>query len=85
MIGKNGGLTEDEVNTSQLLQSLEKTSCCESLAHTTSEAVKVGRFAELHFVLVIGLYLSQFVPDSWVVNGEPAELGKGAGCLLWLV
>jgi hypothetical protein len=69
-------VVEDEVDASQLLETLKKTAGCETLAKVALEAVEVGSLAERQFVLVVGSNLSKFLNESGVFDIKLAQLGE---------
>lgn len=52
-------VVEDEIDTSQLLKTLEKTAGQKALADGTLEAVEVSGLREAHFITVIGFDFTQ--------------------------
>jgi len=71
--GFGGGLLENEVHASELLQSLEAASGKQTLAYSTFEAVDVGSFAQAELVLVIGLNLTKLFGNGGILDGQLAE------------
>lgn len=59
----------DEIDTAELLQSLQCTSCRETFANGAFEAVNVGSFAQAQLIRVVGLNLSEFLDEGGVVSG----------------
>lgn len=80
-----GEARTDEVNTSQLLESLDSATSGETLAHGAAQDVEVGGLAETQLVLVVGLDLGQLLDDGRVVDVKTTETGKGLGGVLVLV
>lgn len=81
---KRGGLTvvENEVDASQLLQSLEGHAGELALDHVPTEAVDIARLAEAHLVLVVCPNLSQLGSDGRVIRRETSKVSEGLGGLL---
>ena len=69
-------IIEDEVDTSELLQRLQKTASDETLEHGALEAVCVCSFAETQFVAMVGFDFRQLLEDAWVVGWHAAELAE---------
>jgi hypothetical protein len=81
---EGSAVVEDEVDTGELLKSLEETSSCETLAKVAAEAVEVAGLAEAHLVLVVGHDLAELLDNCRVVGRESAESGERLGGPLWL-
>lgn len=80
------GWTNDEVDTSQLLETLEKASGEETLANGSLEAVHVCSLADAHLIAMVCLDLGELFDERWVVGGKAAELGERFGGLMhWSV
>lgn len=58
----------DEVDTSQLLKSLEETSRSQTLPDCSLETFHIRRFAEAHFIKMVRLHFVQFFDNSRVVH-----------------
>lgn len=76
-------IVEDEVDTSELLKRLERTTSCKTLSKVTTEAVGVGGLAERQLVLVVGSDLSQLLNEGRVVNVEAAKGRERLGSPFW--
>jgi hypothetical protein len=76
---ERGAVVEDEVDTSELLESLEEAASCETLAKVAAEAVKVRGLAQGHLVLVVGHDLAELLDNGGVVDVQSAESGKRLG------
>lgn len=70
-------VVEDEVDTGQLLESLETTSGQEPLPHLRGETIGIGRFSERHLILVDSLNLVEFREEGRVVDRKRAETAHG--------
>lgn len=68
-------VVENEVDTSELLESLKSTTSEETLAEVSLEAIKVAGLAERHFVLVVGNNLAELLDDSGVINIQATKTG----------
>lgn len=79
---EDGTVRTDEVNTSELLQSLNCTTGSETLAEGTTDDLEVGGLAETKLELVVCLDLRQFLDDSGIVDVDAAKTSKGLGSLL---
>lgn len=79
-----GTVVEDEVDTGELLQSLETTASDEALENVALEAVKVGGLAQGQLVLVVSSYFAEFLAEGGVINVESSESGESLGGLLRL-
>lgn len=66
----------DEIDTAELLESLQCTSCRETFADGAFEAVNVGSFAQAQLIRVVGLNLGEFLDEGGVVSGKSSQLGK---------
>lgn len=75
-------IVENEVDASQLLESLEGHSGKLALDHVSTEAVDVARLSEAHLVLVVRANLSELGGDGWVVGREPSKVPQSTGGLL---
>jgi hypothetical protein len=75
---------EDEVDTTQLLESLKTTTGSETLAKIALEAVDVAGLSKRHLVLVVGSDLGQLGLDRGVVDIETSQFGKSASSFLVL-
>jgi hypothetical protein len=84
VLEEGSAVVEDEVDTGELLKSLEETSSCETLAKVAAEAVEVAGLAEAHLVLVVGHDLAELLDNCRVVGRESAESGERLGGPLWL-
>lgn len=69
MMEKKNISAYDEIDTAELLQSLQCTSCRETFANGAFEAVNVGSFAQAQLIRVVGLNLSEFLDEGRVVSG----------------
>lgn len=67
--GKKKIFAYDEIDTAELLESLQCTSCRETFADGAFEAVNVGSFAQAQLIRVVGLNLSEFLDEGRVVFG----------------
>lgn len=76
---ERGAVVEDEVDTSELLKSLEEASSRKTLAKVAAEAVEVGGLAQGHLVLVVGHDLTELLDNGWVVDVQSAESGERLG------
>ena len=76
-----GELT-NEVDTSELLKSLQKATGDKTLAQSTLETLDIRGFTKAHFVQMVGLDFVQLFNDGNVVDRQTAELGKGLGSLI---
>jgi len=74
-----GSVVKDEVNTGQLLQTLEEATSHEALADVTLEAIEIRGFRQAHLVAVVGLNLGELLDESRVGDVETAELAESAG------
>lgn len=72
--GRGHTIVENEVNSRELLQSLQRTSSEQSFDNLPSEAIEIARFAHAHFILMISLNFSEFVDHCWVVDWQPPDL-----------
>lgn len=79
-----GAIVEDEVDTSELLESLETHAGELALEHGAAEAVDVAGSALGHLVVVVGLDLGNLGDDGLVVGRETAELAERPGGLVHL-
>lgn len=61
-------IIEDEVDTSELLQRLQKTASDETLEHGALEAVRICCLAEAQFVTMIGFDLRELLEDGGMVG-----------------
>lgn len=66
----------DEVDTGELLESLNRTTGSEALANRSPEDLNVGCVTETHFEFVVGLDLRQFGDDSRVIDVHAAKTSK---------
>lgn len=71
-----GAVVEDEVDASQLLQSLEAHARKLALEHGAAEAVDVAGGSDAHLVVVVGLDLGNLVVDGGVVRRQATELAQ---------
>jgi hypothetical protein len=62
-----GAVVENELDASQLLETLQETSSQQSLSNTTAEAGEVSGFAQCKLVLVVCLNFARFVDNSFVI------------------
>jgi hypothetical protein len=77
-------IVEDEVDTTQLLESLKTTTGSETLAKVALEAVNVAGLSKRHLVLVVGSYLGQLGFDRGVIDIKTSQFGESASSLLVL-
>jgi hypothetical protein len=77
-------VVEDEVDTCELLQTLEHASSQETFADVAAEAIQVGGFGEAHFVRMVGADFAQLFHERWVVYLEATQLRERSCCLDWV-
>ena len=85
IVGQSGwdeGEGTDEVDTRELLQTLDCAAGCETLAEGSTDDLEVGSLSETHFVLMVGLDLSEFSDDDGVVHFHTTETSEGLGGVL---
>lgn len=71
----------DEVNTSELLQTLDSAASCETLAEGSTDDLQVGGLSKTHFVFVVCLDLGEFSDDGGIVHVHATETSEGLGSL----
>lgn len=76
----NGERT-DEVNTSELLQTLDSAASCETLAEGSTDDLEVGGLSKTHLVFVVCLDLGEFSDDGGVVHVHATETSESLGSL----
>lgn len=82
VLEEGGAVVEDEVDTSELLQTLDGASGSETLAESTAEDLEVGSSSKAHLELVVCLDLGQLGNDRRVVHIHAAKASEGLGGLL---
>jgi hypothetical protein len=76
---------EDEIDSSELLESLETTAGTKSFADGALKAVDIGAFANAHLVSVVGFDLAELLDQAWVVLRKTSESTERFGGLVVLV
>lgn len=76
---ERSAVVEDEVDTSELLEGLEKAASSKTFAKVAAEAVEVGGLAQAHLVLVVSHDLAELFDDGGVVDVESAKSGERLG------
>lgn len=69
----------DEVDTGELLQSLDGAAGCEALSKGTADDLQVAGIAQTELKFVVGLDLSQLLDDRGVIHVDTTKSCKGLG------
>jgi hypothetical protein len=84
LLEEGSSIVEDEVDTTQLLESLKTTTGSKTLAEVSLEAVDVAGLSKRHLVFVVGGDLSQLGLDRGVIDIKTSQFGESASSLLVL-